>query len=291
MENIFVNGYHKRVTETGSVLCPRIALPERIPFSYEYPKTRNHFQGARDYLYAFIDGISDIVPAVEFQKASYSAFGKKGEILLGQLISRAQSNHLCTILDVNSGNTETGESIEDIFDRYGVDACTFAYTPDFFSCKDWLETGHMPIFLGPKIEPGQGSEVLELELCQYNARMALGWNNELVKDCRFAGVGCFVRAKAAKRCREIAGGDIFFLICGEGPDYGVDEVVDGLLGSHEQIMGAVTGLEFTMSWWDKEINKPHEGKTLELVRSAIKTVNNNFATIIRRKLGKQQKGG
>jgi len=287
MENVFVVSYRKRVESTKSVLCPRIVLSERVPFGYKYPKAGNYLQSVKDYLCDLINSISEMVPAVEFQKVSYSVLGEKGEALLRQLIDRAQRRHLCTILDINFlDNTGTRESVEKVFDTYGVDACTFACVPKFSCGKEWLERGHIPIF-GPKIEP------VGLESCQDNARMALSWITELEKEknCRSAGIGCLVKAKEAARCRQIAGDDIFFLICGDVLDCGADETVDGLLNSRGEPMGTLTGLDFTLSWWDEEKKKPREGKTLDLVKAAVQSANVKLNAAIQRKSSKKQRGG
>jgi len=292
MENIFINGYHKRVVATGSVLCPKIVLPEHVPFGYKYPKAGNYLQSVKDYLCDLIDSISEMVPAVEFQRASYSILGKKGEALLRQLIDRAQRRHLCTILDVNFlSNTGTRESVEKVFDTYGVDACTFAYTPDFSCCKEWLERGHMPIFTGPKTNLDQESD--GLEVCQYVADMARRWNAEVVEIHEFAGIGCLVKAKEAARCRRVAGDEVFFLISlpDGSRDFKADEFIDGLMDSCQHPMGAVNNLDITLSWWDEKKKKPREGKTLDLVKTAVHSANVNLNAAIERKFGKQQKEG
>lgn len=290
MESIFVNGYHKRVESTGSVLCPRIGLPERIPPNYSYPKAGNSFQSIRDYLYSFIDSICNMVPAVQFEKASFLTLGKGGKNLLGQLINRAQYMHLYTILDVSSGNMEAEENIEEVFCRYGVDACTFTSTLSFSRCKEWLDKGHMPIFFDPKLGLDYDSEFRESEICQKNARMALDWITEIAKDCEFACIGCVVKPKGAEQCRQAAGDDIFFLIPWSVTDCRAEQAAGGLLNSRGQLMGAITGLDFTMSWWDEKKNKPYEGRALEAIKTAIEATNTVIAAAIaiQRKFGKLQ---
>ena len=289
MENIFVTGYRNRVKTTGSILCPRISLPERIPPGYRYPKGGNYWQSAKDYLYAVIDVISGLVPAVEFQKGSYSVRGKEGESLLERVIERAQNkHHLCVILDIVSGDVDREEDVEAAFSRYGVDACTFIATPNFPNWKELLKKGHMPIFAGPRIALSQDSKAKSLELCQYKAKMASIWTTKARKIHKSAAIGCLVKAEEAILCREVAGYEVFFLVSlpDDSRDFKADELIGGLMNSRRQPMGAINNLDIASSWWDEEEKKPREGKTLDLVKAAVQSANVKLNAALERKFGK-----
>lgn len=296
----FVTRYLERVTTTKSVLCVGLdPTPEHVPPNL---RTGNPIADIKYYLQFVIDTAASLVPVVKPQFAYYAALGTDGLDMLEYLVEYAHSKGLLVILDAK--RADIGETMEqyaeEVFGRYGVDACTFVpYLGPTFnpSWMKWLKQGRLPIAMIRTSNP-EAAVIQDLELksglkvYEYLAQLVALWNTEVAEATggmgRVGGVVGATWPEQAVRCRELAGDDVFFLIPGYGAQGGgADGAVGGLPNNRGELMGTVNSSRgiTLLSWWDREKKQPREGNALDLVQAAIEAANSDLNTAIQRKLG------
>jgi orotidine-5'-phosphate decarboxylase len=258
------------------------------------------------YLRAVVDLAAEKAAVVKPQYAYYAAYGPRGIQMMIRLIAYAKSKGLPVILDAKRG--DIGETMaryaDEVFGRYGVDACTFIpyLGPTFKATKgsrswmDDLNNGCMVISMirtsNPEAEWLQDQR-LESGLLVYEslAEGVKAWNAEVMAATenrgRVAGVVGATWPEQAISCREHAGDDVFFLIPGYGAQGGgADGAVAGLPNSRNELMGTVNSSRgITLAWWNKSTAKPKDGDPMIHVVRAIDDANADLNAALARKIG------
>jgi orotidine-5'-phosphate decarboxylase len=284
----FISRYLERVRKTRSVLC--VGLDPTLEHVPPALRDGNPVSDIDCYLRIIIDMAAPLVPVIKTQFAYYAALGLEGLLMLERLIAYARAKGFLVIMDAK--RADIGETMQqygkEVFCHYHADACTFVpYLGSTFnpSWMEWLKQGKMVISMIRTSNP----EAVELQDCvlkdglkvyEHLAWLVGRWNAKVFEKTQGAGsVGGVVGAtwpEQAKRCREFAGNDVFFLIPGYGAQGGGAEgAVISLRSNRKQLMGTVnSSRNITLfSWWDKAKKEPRKGDPLELVKRAIETAN------------------
>jgi len=291
MDAEFVRGYKQRALAVNSVLCVGLdPTPEHVP-----PAFGDNLKGMEDYLYAVIEIAATKVPIVKLQYACYAAMGPGEIAMIPRLVRYALSQDLLVILDGKRGDVpDTMEHYgNEVFGQYGVDACTFnPFLGETFmptkktqSWMPWFSKGKCAISLIRTSNPeAKQLQDLRLEdgklLYEHLAVLVGNWNASVGEQT--SGLGCVggvvgaTWPDQARRCRALAGDDVFFLIPGYGAQGGdAAGAVIALRNSRGDVMGTVNSSRaITLySWCDKETGEPKPGDPLEHVATAIDTAN------------------
>jgi len=300
----FVTRYLKAVLVKKSVLC--VGLD---PTFQHVPKTFGHkgLPALERYLEAVIDLAAEKVAVVKPQYAYYGAFGPSGIQMMIRIIAYAKSKGLLVILDAKRG--DIGETMaqyaDEVFGRYGVDACTFIpyLGPTFMANKgtlSWmndLASGCMVISMIRTSNPEAAwlqDQKLDSGLLVYEflAEGVKAWNEQVMAATNNLGrVGGVVGAtwpEQATSCRQHAGDEVFLLIPGYGAQGGgAAGAVEGLVNTRKELMGTVNSSRgITLdSWFDRKSGKPREGDPLTLVAAAIDDANRDLNQALETKIG------
>ncbi len=300
----FVDRYCYMAEMKKSILCVGLdPTYQHVPLKM---RSGNVIADIEQYLFNIIDIAGPMVPVVKPQIAYYSALGKGGEELLERVIAHAHSRDLLVILDAK--RSDIGETMkkygEEVFERYKADACTFVpYLGPTFNpaWMKWLKRGRMVIsmILTSNFE---ATAIQEIELktkkffYEKVADLVRCWNAEIAKKTDGKGsVGGVVGAtwpEEVKRCREIAGDDVFLLVPGYGAQGGgATTATNGVLNSCGEPIGTInSSRNITLySWWNKVRQQPYNGEPLDLVEKEINRANDDLVSaVIRRKIGSQR---
>lgn len=291
----FVDRYLERSKRLNSVLCVGLdPTPDHVP-----PGFGVGLMGLEEYLRQVICIAAERVPVIKPQYAYFAAYGLSGIAMIPRVAGYAHSKGLLVILDAKRADIDATMAAygKEVFDRYGVDACTFVpYLGSTFmhpnpDAKEnliwlpWLAQGRAVVSMirTSNLEADQLQDLMlasGLRLYEHVAGLVKEWNEDVRRRTNDVGcVGGVVGAtwpEQALRCRELAGDDVFFLVPGYGEQGGgAKGAVGGLRNSRGEWMGMVNssrGITLT-SWYDRKAKEPRKGDPLDLVTEAIDAAN------------------
>jgi orotidine-5'-phosphate decarboxylase len=158
--------------------------PDHIPpavlgkYTSKYGQTLRALRGAyKEYIFALIDALSDLVPAVKFQSACYEALGPGGMEVMRLGILRARKRGLYVMADAKRGDigstskayssaflgrTELGDTLLPVFDADALTVNPYLGSDNLNPFLKDCETYDKMIFVLCKTSNRSSSEVQEL---------------------------------------------------------------------------------------------------------------------------------